>query len=108
MLASLWKGLGGWLVVGFSSCRRDEKRLDIFFFFLFLVFRDRVSLCSPGCPGTHFVDQAGLELRNPPASASQVLGLKACATMPSEIRYLDSKDQACPKELNAPYQQEGV
>jgi hypothetical protein len=42
------------------------------------VYRDRVSLCSPGCPGTHFVDQAGLELRNPPASASQVLGLKAC------------------------------
>ncbi|GAB1290607.1 Predicted gene 11032 [Apodemus speciosus] len=25
---------------------------------------------------THSVDQAGLELRNPPASASQVLGLK--------------------------------
>jgi hypothetical protein len=45
-----------------------------------LVFRDRVSLCSPGCPGTHFVDQAGLELRNPPVSASQVLGLKTCAT----------------------------
>ncbi|GAB1302775.1 Hypoxanthine-guanine phosphoribosyltransferase [Apodemus speciosus] len=41
---------------------------------------DRVSLRSPGCPGTHSVDQAGLELRNPPASASQVLGLKACAT----------------------------
>ncbi|GAB1296331.1 Membrane metallo-endopeptidase-like 1 [Apodemus speciosus] len=35
-----------------------------------------VSLCSPGCPGTHSVNQAGLELRNPPASASQVLGLK--------------------------------
>jgi hypothetical protein len=33
------------------------------------------------CPGTHFVDQAGLELRNLPASASQVLGLKAWATM---------------------------
>jgi hypothetical protein len=48
----------------------------------FLVFRDGVSLCSPGCPGTHSVDQAGLELRNPPASASQVLGLKAYATMP--------------------------
>jgi hypothetical protein len=30
-----------------------------------LVFRDRVSLCSSGCPGTHSVDQAGLELRNP-------------------------------------------
>jgi hypothetical protein len=44
------------------------------------VFRDRVSLCSPGCPGTHSVDQAGPELRNLPASASQMLGLKACAT----------------------------
>jgi hypothetical protein len=47
-----------------------------------LVFRDRVSLCSPGCPGTHSVDQAGLELRNSPASASLVLGLKVCATTP--------------------------
>jgi hypothetical protein len=47
-----------------------------FFVCLVFVFRDRVSLCSSGCPGTHFVDQAGLELRNPPASASQVLGLR--------------------------------
>jgi hypothetical protein len=54
--------------------------LFFIFIFIFLVFRDRVSLCSPGCPGTHFVDQAGLELRNLPASASQVLGSKACAT----------------------------
>jgi hypothetical protein len=51
------------------------------------VFRDRVSLYIPGCPGTHFVDQAGLELRNLPASASQVLGLKACATMPGSCIY---------------------
>jgi hypothetical protein len=51
---------------------------NAFFFF----FRDKVSLYSPGCPGAHFVDQAGLELRNPPASASRVLGLKACATTP--------------------------
>jgi hypothetical protein len=55
----------------------------IIILFIFLFFRDRVSLCSPGCPETHSVDQAGLELRNPPASASQVLGLKACATTPS-------------------------
>ena len=46
----------------------------------FLVFRERVSLCSLDCPGTHSVDQAGLKLRNLPASASQVLGLKECAT----------------------------
>jgi hypothetical protein len=43
-------------------------------------FSETGFLCSPGCPGTHFVDQAVLELRNPPASASRVLGLKACAT----------------------------
>jgi hypothetical protein len=57
----------------------------VFVFVLFcfvFVFRDSVSLCSPGCPGTHSIDQAGLELRNPPASASRVLGLKACATTP--------------------------
>jgi hypothetical protein len=54
----------------------------LFGWFLFVcLFQDRVSLCSPGCPGTHFVDhQAGLELRDPPASASQVLGSKACTT----------------------------
>ena len=44
-------------------------------------FWDRVSLCSVGCPGTHSVDQACLELRHPPASASQVLGLKVCAAL---------------------------
>jgi hypothetical protein len=37
-------------------------------------------MCNPGCPRTHSVDQTGLELRNLPASASQVLGLKACGT----------------------------
>ena len=54
--------------------------LFCFVLFYFLVFRDRVSLCSSGCPGTHSVDQAGLKLRNPPASVSQVLVLKACVT----------------------------
>jgi hypothetical protein len=53
-----------------------------FFFFFFFRFFETGFLCSPGCPGTHSVDQAGLELRNPPASASRVLGLKACATTP--------------------------
>ena len=52
-------------------------------YFLFLLclfvwiwfFWDRVSLYSPGCSGTQSVDQAGLELRNPPASASQSAGI---------------------------------
>jgi hypothetical protein len=50
--------------------------LNLFIYLFILVFRDRVSLYSPGCPGTHFVDQAGLELRNLPASASRVLGVR--------------------------------
>jgi hypothetical protein len=62
------------------SLYHEEPPPHLFFVWLFLVFRDRVSLCSPGWPGTHSVDQAGLELRNLPASASQVLELKACAT----------------------------
>jgi hypothetical protein len=48
-----------------------------------------VSVYSPGCPGTHSVDQAGLELRNPPASASQVLGLKVCVTTPEGKEFLN-------------------
>jgi hypothetical protein len=73
--------------VGHGPIRQEEGFLFVclfvcLFWFLVLVFRDRVSLCSPGCPGTHFVDQAGFELRNPSASASRVLELKACATSP--------------------------
>ena len=54
--------------------------LFCFVLFYFLVFRDRVSLCSSGRPGTHPVDQAGLKLRNVPASASQMPGPKVCTT----------------------------
>jgi hypothetical protein len=52
----------------------------VWFGLVWFGFQDRVSLCSPGCPGTHSVDQAGLKLRNLPAYASQLMGLKACAT----------------------------
>jgi hypothetical protein len=53
----------------------------LFCFVLFcFVFLDRVSLCSPGCPRSWSVDEAGLEFRDLPASASQVLRLKVCAT----------------------------
>jgi hypothetical protein len=51
------------------------------FFFLFVCFVcfSRTGFLCVALARTHSVDQAGLELRNPPASASQVLGLKACA-----------------------------
>jgi hypothetical protein len=71
---------------------RERDRETDFFSFLLLVFRDRVSLYSPGCPGTHFVDQAGLKLRNPPASASQMLGLKACTTIAHGERFKTHKE----------------
>jgi hypothetical protein len=61
--------------------------LFLLFDFWFLVFEDRVSLGSPGCPGIYSVDQAGLELRDPCASASQVLGLKMCATIAQPVSF---------------------
>jgi hypothetical protein len=58
-----WRG-GGCLVVSF---------------FLFVCFvLHRVSLCSPGCPGTYSVEQGGLELRK--VTDSQVLTVRARAT----------------------------
>jgi hypothetical protein len=45
-------------------------------------------------PRTHFVDQAGLELRNLPASTSQVLGLKVCDTTPGTNGF-SKCDQVC-------------
>ena len=54
----------------------------LLFVCLFVCFEDKISLHSPGYPGTCYVDQAGLKLRDPPVSASQVLGLMLCVTMP--------------------------
>ncbi|GAB1302739.1 Cohesin subunit SA-2 [Apodemus speciosus] len=56
--------------------KRANERLE-------LLLQKRKEL--PGCPGTLSVDQAGLELRNLPASASQVLGLQACATSAQQV-----------------------
>jgi hypothetical protein len=43
-----------------------------------------LALCSPG---THSVDQAGLKLRNLPATISQVLALKVCITTAQPTQY---------------------
>jgi hypothetical protein len=60
--------------------------------FLFVLFFETGFLCVVlADPGTHSVDQAGLELRNPPASASRVLGLKVCATTPGNAILLSGR-----------------
>jgi hypothetical protein len=50
------------------------------------------------CEANHsqLVDQAGLELRNSPASAFRVLGLKACATS-ARLYFLVCKECKIPK-----------
>jgi hypothetical protein len=60
------------------SCLIVPANLENFFFGGGL--RQNFSLCIPGYPGTHSIGQAGLELRDPPATASKVLGLKVCTT----------------------------
>ena len=52
----------------------------LLFFVLFCFFRDRVSMYSPGCPGTHSVDQAGLNSETHLPLPPRVLGLQVCAT----------------------------
>jgi hypothetical protein len=54
---------------------------NLFCFVLFCLLFLRQGFA--GCPGTHSVDQGGLELRNPPVSASQVLGLKLRSLAPT-------------------------
>jgi hypothetical protein len=56
----------------FSSMKCEQKKPRLIFL---LVFGWLVSLCSPGCSRT------GLQLRNPPASAFRVLGLKVSTTI---------------------------
>jgi hypothetical protein len=47
--------LGFWFVGFFLG----GGGVSVFVGFFVVVFRDRISVCGPGCPGTHSVDQAG-------------------------------------------------
>lgn len=73
------------LPYGFSLLSSTVLLLLLLFLFLW----DRASLCSPGYPGTCSEDQASFQLRDPPVSASQVLGLKVYATMPTYFLFED-------------------
>ena len=71
-----------------------------FYFVLFcfcFVFRDRVPLCSPGCPGTHFVEQAGLKLRNPPGAGEMAQWVRApdCSSEGPEFKSQQPHGKVC-------------
>jgi len=39
-----------------------------------------LTIWSPACPGTHYINQTGPKFREAPVSASQMLGLKVYMT----------------------------
>ncbi|MGE9716563.1 hypothetical protein ACQP3F_33730, partial [Escherichia coli] len=57
---------------------RHQSLAQFYYYFVVVVFLDKVSLCSPGCPDTHSVAHDALNSEQP-ASASQVLQSKAYA-----------------------------
>lgn len=63
-----------------KDMQKNYQHSQVLFVFLSLVFRDRVSLHSPGCPGTCSVVQAVLKFRDLLASATLVPGSKMCVT----------------------------
>ena len=54
---------------------QEFKEVSVFAFFFFFLFQDGVFLCNPSHPETPCIEQAGLELRDLPASASSA-GIK--------------------------------
>ena len=59
-----------------SCCSFAQGWVFVVVVFLHLVLSRQGFSASPGCPGTHSVDQDGLKLRNLPASTCQSAGIK--------------------------------
>jgi hypothetical protein len=66
----------------------------LFLFCFCFLFFETGFLRSPGHSGTHFVDQAGLELRNLPASASQVAGIMCLVVISCLCFYTERQKKA--------------
>jgi len=52
-------------------------KLGVFYnfnFFFFCFFEEKVSLCSPGCPESRYVERVASNVNGPPASGSRVPG----------------------------------
>ena len=79
-----------------------ELLFCLFGWLVWLGFFETGFLCVALAVLELFVDQTGLKLRNPPASASRALGLKACGTMPGCTFIFLSRKQNDSKHL-APF-----
>lgn len=79
--------------------------LAVFFFetgfFFFLMYN------SLGCPATHSVDQAGIELRGQPSSASPVVGLNAACITTSQLQNFLNKQKCLQKQTIKIYREMG-
>jgi hypothetical protein len=71
----------------YSLIHHTKKRVVgfIVLFLLFVVIFEAGLLCVVLAVLELSVDQTSVKLRNPPTSASHVLGLKACTTIPSSF-----------------------
>jgi hypothetical protein len=54
------------IVSVFYSYSKNASHCVLFFFFFFGFFQDRVSLYSPGCPGTRLASNSEIHLPLPP------------------------------------------
>ena len=79
--------------VAYFSFKSKAYSFFLLFFVLFGFFKTRLSLCSPGCPGTCSVDQASLELRDPLASASWNAGSKGTHSTEHKLPVFGNMDK---------------
>lgn len=73
------------LMLGLQACATAPGSSDFFF------FKDRISMSSSGWLGIYCAAQAGLQLTDPRASASCMLGSKTCATRSSPLTTFKSR-----------------
>lgn len=74
--------------------------MPFFFFLSFFVFEIGSHCVALAGLRIHFVDQAGLKVKDLPVSASQLLGLKACTTMPGAHFHFEVLEYKLGTKLN--------
>ena len=68
-------GQNSYMEINIEKIKTIKQLVFCFVLFCFVLFFETGFFCIALA-----IDQAGLELKNPPASAFQVLGLKVCPT----------------------------